>query len=97
VTVKRFYFPSWRAERVDGRQKTPLQAQPIGATRFVSFQAQAGRHVYRIRQVATPIERASNAVTLAALLVVAGLLAAPAVTRRRRERQEKTETAIGTR
>lgn len=97
VTVKRFYFPSWRAERVDGRQKTPLQAQPIGATRFVSFQAQAGRHVYRIRQVATPVERASNAVTLAALLVVAALLAAPAVTRRRRARREKTETAIGTR
>ena len=97
VTVKRFYFPSWRAERIDGRRKTPLQAQPIGATRFVSFQAQAGRHVYRSRQVTPPIERASNAVSLLALLGVVALLAAPVVTRRRRARQEKTETAIGTR
>ena len=97
VTVKRFYFPSWRAERVDGRQKTPLRAQPTGATRFVSFQAQAGRHVYRIRQVPTGVERAGNAVTLVALLAVAGLLLAPAVRRRRRAWREKPETAIGTR
>lgn len=97
VVVKRFYFPSWRAERVDGRDKVPLTAQADGPWRFVSFQAQAGRHIYRIRQVATPTERASDAVALLALLAVAGLLIVPAVLRRRRLRQEKTETAIGTR
>jgi hypothetical protein len=97
VVVKRFYFPTWHAERVDGRVKTPLKAQADGPWRFVSFEAQAGRHIYRIRQVPTPVERASDAVALVALLAIAGLLIGPAVVRRRRIRQEKTETAIGTR
>jgi hypothetical protein len=83
VTVKRFYFPSWRAERVDGRRKTPLDARPIGAERFTAFQAPAGRGVYRIRQVAPPIERVSDAITLVALLIVAGLLIAPRLRRAR--------------
>lgn len=97
VVVKRFYFPTWRAERVDGRKKTPLTAQADGPWRFVAFEAQAGRHIYRIRQTPTPTERASDAVAVTALLAVIALLAAPAVMRRRRPRQEKTETAIGTR
>ncbi len=94
ITVKRFYFPTWVAERVDGRVKTPLKAEAAGPWRFVSFQAPAGRHIYRIRQVATPIERASDAVALVALLAVIALLIVPVA---RRRRQEKTETAIGTR
>lgn len=94
VTVKRFYFPSWRVERGDG---AALRAQAEGPWRFVSFQGEAGRHSYRLRQAATPTERASDALAVAALLVVLVLLAAPTIIRRRRVRQEKTETAIGTR
>ncbi len=84
VVVKRFHFPSWRAERLEGRKKIPLKAAADGPWRFVSFRAEAGRHIYRIRQVPTPVERASDAVALTALLIVLGLWTTPIIARRRR-------------
>ena len=68
VVLNLFYYPNWVLE-VDGTQR-PLQENELG---MVMFQVDAGKHDARVHFEETPVEKASWAISIAALLLVLAL------------------------
>ena len=72
ATVNQFYFPGWTAT-IDG---APAPVQPRGESGLISVPVPAGTHTLRLRFGDTPLRRASNWLSLACLLAVAGVMVA---------------------
>ncbi len=68
ISLARFYFPHWRLVDANGRR---VRIDPDPATRVVTFQAPAGRSMFRLELAAAPYEIAARAVSLIALLALA--------------------------
>jgi hypothetical protein len=68
IVVRRFYFPHWSL-MMDGAAK-PVDKRG----NLVAWTAARGRHVYRLTPGHAPIERTAWAISLASLLILAGLM-----------------------
>jgi hypothetical protein len=78
LTLRRFYFPRWRALDANGAS---LPIEPSSPERVVSVRAPAGHSVVRLIPTTAPYEAAAGAVSAFALL---SLLAFAAMNRRTR-------------
>lgn len=74
VVLRRFYYPTWRAYRVQDGRDPEIPVQAFGRERLLSFRADAGVHAYRIRIERSPLEKACDALSLLAILVALALL-----------------------
>lgn len=70
AVVRRFYFPGWRA-RLDG---APLEIAPSEPHGFIAASLPAGTHELELRFGATPPRTLGSVVSLASLLVLAGMV-----------------------
>lgn len=74
IVLKRFYFPTWRAYRVQDGKDPAVAIAPFGRERLLSFQADAGLHAYRIRIERSTLEKVCDTVSILAILVGLALL-----------------------
>lgn len=70
VRLRQFYFPGWQASAENG-QRVPVA--PGGPDRVVMVEIPPGRHQVIVRRVTTTQERIGTAISLAALVVLAGM------------------------
>lgn len=74
VVLHRFYYPTWRAYRVQPGPDAAVPAQAFGRERLVSFRADAGANTYRIRIERSTLEKVSDAISILAVLAALALL-----------------------
>lgn len=74
IVVKRFYFPTWRAYRVQDGRDPEVAVSVHGRERLLAFQADAGAHTYRIRIERSTVEKVCDALSVLAILVGLALL-----------------------
>lgn len=74
VVLKRFYFPTWRAYRVQDGKDPAVAVAPFGRERLLSFQADAGSHIYRIRIERSTLEKVCDTLSVLAILAALALL-----------------------
>lgn len=74
VVLHRFYYPTWRAYRVQDGPDAAVPVQAFGRERLLSFRADAGPNTYRIRIERSTLEKASDALSLLAILIALTLL-----------------------
>lgn len=67
INLRRFYFPNWQLQDATGRQ-VPILAAPDYKT--VSFQAPAGRSIFRLQLGAAPYEILGRRISLFALVLL---------------------------
>ena len=66
---KQMYFPGWFAQ-VDG---ATVETYPLGVNGLLSLNLSAGRHRLTLRYAGTPVQHASEALSLVGLVLCAGL------------------------
>jgi len=74
VVLHRFYYPTWRAYRVQDGADPAVPVQAYGRERLLSFRADAGTNTYRIRIERSTLEKASDALSLLAIALALALL-----------------------
>ena len=74
VVLHRFYYPTWRAYRVQDGPDAEVPVQAVGRERLLGFHADAGANTYRIRIERSTLEKVSDAISLLAILLALALL-----------------------
>jgi len=74
VVLHRFYFPTWRAYRVQDGPDPTVPTEAVGRERLLAFRANAGAHTYRIRIERSTLERVCDAISVLAILASLALL-----------------------
>nr|WP_295107312.1 6-pyruvoyl-tetrahydropterin synthase-related protein [uncultured Caulobacter sp.] len=74
VVLRRYHFPTWQITRVEPGRDPVVQAQPSPGESLLSFVAEPGVNTYRARIIRSPLETACDALTLAALALIAAWL-----------------------
>lgn len=74
IVLRRFYYPTWRAYRVQDGPDPVVADAPFGRERLLSFQADAGTHTYRIRIERSTLEKVCDAISVLAILASLALL-----------------------
>jgi hypothetical protein len=85
------YYPRWQAT-IDGR---PVPIRPEAGTGYVRLEVPAGEHHLALRYRSTSAERAGIVVSVAALLLLLGLLIWSRVSRPRRELSDAVARPTG--
>lgn len=71
IAVGQFYFPGWRAVDQNGRI---LPVVPATADKLAAFQVEPGRHTVTVARVPTREEQTARSISLASLLLLAGVV-----------------------
>lgn len=75
IVLRKFYFPTWEVGRVQPGRDPVMPSSAYGRLAQVSFVAEPGQNTYRARIVRSPVEKASDVVSLLALALILALLA----------------------
>ncbi len=84
VVIRRFFFPAWRLDPV-------RSLAPTADLRLIHFNAEPGRHTYRLERHALPAEQWGWSISGASLLLLLGVAA---LTARARQRREGTSASV---
>jgi hypothetical protein len=74
IVLRKYYFPTWRIARVEEGRDPTVKAELSQPDGLLSFVAEPGSHTYRARIIRSPLETACDALTLAALALIAAWL-----------------------
>lgn len=74
IVLRKFYFPTWEVGRVQDGPDPKIASEAYGPERLLSFMAEPGTHTYRIRIVRSTLEKASDTLSILALLLAIWLV-----------------------
>jgi hypothetical protein len=74
IVLRKYYFPTWRIERVEKGRDPAVKAELSLPDGLLSFVAEPGSHTYRARIIRSPLEIACDTLTLSALALIAAWL-----------------------
>jgi hypothetical protein len=74
IVLHRFYFPTWRAYRVQDGPDPIVETRAVGRERLLAFRADVGVQTYRVRIERSTLEKVCDAISALAILACLALL-----------------------